>query len=107
LKMVIQKGVCYHLNTLNSALTWSDELYQLEFNWHAQPAQKTEKLKAQFFDQSHQKLDAEHNQQIYIIHSHPLSYLDAVKNQVGVLESSYSSEMIEELINMPQLPADL
>ncbi|RYL23028.1 DEAD/DEAH box helicase [Acinetobacter piscicola] len=107
LKVVIQKGVCYHLNTLNSALTWSDELYQLEFNWHAQPAQKTEKLKAQFFDQSHQKLDAEHNQQIYIIHSHPLSYLDAIKNQVGVLESSYSSEMIEELINMPQLPADL
>lgn len=30
-----------------------------------------------------------------------------LKNQVGVLESSYSSEMIEELLNMPQMPVEL
>lgn len=107
LKMVVQKGVCYSLNTQNPALVWSDELYQLEFDWYSHPKQQTEKLKAQFFDQNHQRLTTEHNQNIYIIHSHPLSYLDILKNQVGILESSYSSEMIEELINMPQLPADL
>ena len=76
LKMVVQKGVCYNLNTQNPALVWSDELYQLEFDWYSHPKQQTEKLKAQFFDQNHQRLTTEHNQNIYIIHSHPLSYLD-------------------------------
>ncbi|MFW2077017.1 SNF2-related protein [Acinetobacter sp. ULE_I010] len=107
LKTAIQSGNCYALNIINPALTWSDESYRIEFNWHARPVQQTEKLKAQFFDQNHQEIEAEHAKQIFIIHSHPLSYLDTFRNQVGVLESSYSSEMIEELINMPQMPVDL
>ncbi len=107
LKTAIASGDCYSLNVSQSALSWSDENYRIEFNWQMRPEQQTEKLKAQFFDQYNQKLDAEHSKQIYIIHSHPLSYLDTLRNQIGVLESSYSSEMIEELLNMPQMPVEL
>jgi len=107
LKTVITSGDCYSLNVSQSALSWSDENYRIEFNWQTRPKQQTEKLKAQFFDQYNQKLDVEHCKQIYIIHSHPLSYLDTLRNQVGVLESPYSSEMIEELLNMPQMPVEL
>lgn len=107
LKTAITSGDCYSLNVSQSALLWSDENYRIEFNWQTRPEQQTEKLKAHFFDQYNQKLDAEHCKQIYIIHSHPLSYLDTLRNQVGVLESPYSSEMIEELLNMPQMPVEL
>ncbi len=107
LKMVIQKGVCYSLNTSNPALTWSEQCYQLEFDWHARPEQQTEKLKANFLDPQQQKIDAEHAKHIYIIYSHPLSYLDSLTNQVGRLESSYSIEMLDELMNMPQMPVEL
>ncbi len=107
LKTAITSGDCYSLNVSQSALAWSDESYRIEFNWQTRPKQQTEKLKAQFFDQYNQILDVEHCKQIYIIHSHPLSYLDTLRNQVGVLESPYSSEMIEELLNMPQMPVEL
>ena len=107
LKTAIQSGTCYALNTTHPILTWSDHNYQLEFNWQAHPQNKTEKLTAQFFDAQHAPLSIEHCQQIYIIHSHPLSYLDTLNNQVGMLESSYSSEMINEFMDMPQMPVEI
>lgn len=107
LKMVIEKGVCYSLNALNPALTWSEERFQLEFDWHSRPEQQTEKLKAKFLNAQQQEISAEHAKHIYIIYSHPLSYLDAYTQQVGALESSYSIEMLDELMNMPQMPLEL
>ena len=107
LKTAIQSGSCYALDAKNLALNWTDDSYQLEFNWKVHPQNKTEKLTAQFFNTDNQLISTEHSEQIYIIHSHPLSYLDTLNNQVGVLESSYSSEMIAELMDMPQMPVEI
>ncbi|WP_151751803.1 DEAD/DEAH box helicase [Acinetobacter bereziniae] len=107
LKTAILSGDCYGLDVQRPALTWSELNYKIEFNWQSKPEQQTEKLKAHFFDDQQLEITGEHAQHIYIIHSHPLSYLDLFKNQVGALESSYSSEMIEELLNMPQMPVEL
>ena len=107
LRTAINSGDCYCLDIQRPALTWSDEAYKIEFNWKALPEEKTEKLKAQFLDHNDFEISVEHAKQIYIIHSHPLSYLDISKNQIGLLESPYSSEMIDELINMPQMPVEL
>ena len=107
LRTAIQSSACYALDVQRLPLTWSDQAYKIEFNWQTRTEQQTEKLKAQFFDENHLEISPDHAEQIYIIHSHPLSYLDTLKNQVGVLESLYSSEMIEELLNMPQMPVEL
>ncbi|AYO55531.1 DEAD/DEAH box helicase [Acinetobacter wuhouensis] len=107
LKTAIQTGEVYCLDIIRPALTWSEETYRIEFNWQSRPDEKTEKLKAQFFDQDDFEISTEHAKQIYIVHSQPPSYLDISKNQIGALDSTYSSEMIDELINMPQMPVEL
>ena len=107
LKTAINSGDCYALNVENPALTWSEDHFQIEFNWQSRPEQQTEKLKAQFIDQHGREMDQTHADQIYIIYSHPLSYLDTSTQKVGILESSYSYEMIDELMNMPQMPVEL